>query len=208
MEMRSYTSALGRMRMLAGDPALDFANTLHWRHSQEVDFLPDFQTLVEWCVPAGFLSETEKDHVLAGAAADSAAAITTNGRALEIRAGWREHLCATVVNDRQSAWRGLPESLAQLVSEVMADRRLVVSGGAIPATSGGEMLLLPLVRIALAILSLQLIPADRQIGRCEGDPCGGFFLNTSRSKPRRWCSMDTCGNRAKVRKFRGRYVAE
>lgn len=208
MEMRSYTSALGRMRMLAGDPALDFANTLYWRHGQEVDFLSDFQTLAQWCVPAGLLSETEKDRVLAGAAADPAAAATTHGRALKLRAGWREHLCATVVNDRQSAWRGLPDAWAQLVSEAMADKCLVLSADRIPTTCGGELLRLPLVRISLAILSLQLIPADRQIGRCEGDPCGGYFLNTSRSKPRRWCSMDTCGNRAKVRKFRSRYVAE
>lgn len=38
---------------------------------------------------------------------------------------------------------------------------------------------------------------------CAGD-CGIVYLDTSRAASRRWCSMQRCGNRAKVRAHRAR----
>ncbi len=46
------------------------------------------------------------------------------------------------------------------------------------------------------------VNADR-IRECSGD-CGIVYLDTSRAAPRRWCSMQRCGNRAKVRAHRAR----
>lgn len=43
--------------------------------------------------------------------------------------------------------------------------------------------------------------ADR-VGECSADDCALVFLDTSRGRRRRWCSMDACGNRAKVRRHR------
>lgn len=45
-------------------------------------------------------------------------------------------------------------------------------------------------------------PADPLIRKCPGDICGWFFIDTSRNRSRRWCTMEFCGNRAKVRRFR------
>ncbi len=45
--------------------------------------------------------------------------------------------------------------------------------------------------------------ADR-IRQCSADDCGLVYLDTSRSGNRRWCSMQRCGNRAKVRAHRAR----
>jgi predicted RNA-binding Zn ribbon-like protein len=39
---------------------------------------------------------------------------------------------------------------------------------------------------------------------CANDGCRWVFEDTSRSGRRRWCDMTTCGNRAKVRRFRSR----
>jgi len=204
MQMRSYTSALGRMRMLAGDPALDFANTLHWRDGREVDFLPDYGNLIGWSVPAGLLRESERAPLSAAAAVDPDAARNSHQQAIDLRTKWRAHLTEATGDPQKK----LSPQLAETLAALLAEAQMVTATGDQVASAGGRGLLLPLVRTALAIASLQLIPASREIGLCEGDPCGGFFLNTSRSKPRRWCSMDTCGNRAKVRKFRSRFVAE
>ncbi|RNG17785.1 CGNR zinc finger domain-containing protein [Streptomyces botrytidirepellens] len=38
---------------------------------------------------------------------------------------------------------------------------------------------------------------DGVIKRCEQRTCGGLFLDTSRGRRRRWCSMATCGNKVK-----------
>jgi predicted RNA-binding Zn ribbon-like protein len=46
-------------------------------------------------------------------------------------------------------------------------------------------------------------PTDR-IRECAADDCGLVFYDESRSNNRRWCSMQRCGNRAKVRAHRAR----
>ena len=44
---------------------------------------------------------------------------------------------------------------------------------------------------------------DGRVRICAGD-CGIVYLDTSRAASRRWCSMQRCGNRAKVRAHRAR----
>jgi predicted RNA-binding Zn ribbon-like protein len=47
-------------------------------------------------------------------------------------------------------------------------------------------------------------PRAARLKRCEGSRCALLFVDTSRSGRRRWCSMDRCGNRAKVAAHRHR----
>jgi predicted RNA-binding Zn ribbon-like protein len=47
--------------------------------------------------------------------------------------------------------------------------------------------------------------ADRaRIRQCEAEGCALLFLDMSRAGDRRWCSMQGCGNKAKVAEFRRR----
>ena len=39
---------------------------------------------------------------------------------------------------------------------------------------------------------------------CPADDCSWAFYDTSKNRSRTWCSMQTCGNRAKTRTFRAR----
>ena len=48
---------------------------------------------------------------------------------------------------------------------------------------------------------------DGRIRECSADDCRLVYLDTSRSGTRRWCSMQRCGNRAKVRTFRAKASA-
>ncbi|MGW0659894.1 CGNR zinc finger domain-containing protein [Streptodolium elevatio] len=55
---------------------------------------------------------------------------------------------------------------------------------------------------ALGVLATDAIrvlggPDRGRIKNCEGPACAGLFLDTSRGANRRWCSMNTCGNKAK-----------
>ncbi len=45
---------------------------------------------------------------------------------------------------------------------------------------------------------------DGRIRECSAGDCDLVYLDTSRSGTRRWCSMQRCGNRAKVRAHRAR----
>ncbi len=204
---RAYFSPIGRLRMLAGDPALDFANTLHWRGGIEVDFLPDYQALSDWSVPAGLLKEDERRSLVDMALAHPQDAQATHRAAIDLRNAWRQNLSQRIGSGSlYSPKSNQATTLAPVLTSALGDPQLLISPNAGASGKEAHFLFLPVARVALAIASLELIPGDRKLGRCEGDPCGGFFLNTSRSKPRRWCSMDSCGNRAKVRDFRSRFV--
>ena len=43
---------------------------------------------------------------------------------------------------------------------------------------------------------------------CHDPGCSEVFFDHSRNKSGKWCSMASCGNRAKVRAFRERQAAE
>nr|WP_256415830.1 MULTISPECIES: CGNR zinc finger domain-containing protein [unclassified Frigoribacterium] len=45
---------------------------------------------------------------------------------------------------------------------------------------------------------------DSRLRRCTNEACGLVFFDESRAGSRRWCSMQRCGNRAKVRAHRAR----
>ncbi|WP_395368501.1 CGNR zinc finger domain-containing protein [Streptomyces tubercidicus] len=58
------------------------------------------------------------------------------------------------------------------------------------------------VRAARAVVALDAVATlgghvDGVIKRCEQRTCGGLFVDTSRGRRRRWCSMATCGNKMK-----------
>ena len=52
--------------------------------------------------------------------------------------------------------------------------------------------------------AVQLLAANTEgrIRECGADDCDLVFYDESRTNNRRWCSMQRCGNRAKVRAFR------
>jgi len=55
----------------------------------------------------------------------------------------------------------------------------------------------PAVMAAASLLELLKQAPDR-IRRCEHPACVLWFYDTTRNGTRRWCSMATCGNRAKA----------
>ena len=58
--------------------------------------------------------------------------------------------------------------------------------------------------IVWAAMDLLLSGDYRRVRQCAGDNCTWLFLDASRNGRRRWCEMQACGNRAKVRRFRQR----
>lgn len=54
-------------------------------------------------------------------------------------------------------------------------------------------------RVTFAAETLLGSPVAQRITACPAEDCGWLFINASGR--RRWCSMASCGNRAKVRAF-------
>lgn len=67
----------------------------------------------------------------------------------------------------------------------------------------GRPVAFALGRVAADAIDLLARRRDR-LARCELPGCGALLLSRSRGEERRWCSMETCGNRAKVAAFRAR----
>ena len=64
-------------------------------------------------------------------------------------------------------------------------------------------------RTALAVVATDAVDLlDRRrshtVKVCESPTCAAVFLDTSRGRNRRWCSMNTCGNRAKKSNMKAR----
>ena len=72
---------------------------------------------------------------------------------------------------------------------------------------GGTTIVAPTAAAALSTVARDAIdlfggPLARRIRACAAENCGLLLLDTSRPGQRRWCSMQLCGNRAKVRTHR------
>ena len=62
----------------------------------------------------------------------------------------------------------------------------------------------PIARSAAHLLTSAELTRVRE---CDGTSCNWLFFDRSRGGSRRWCSMESCGNRAKARRhYRRRRV--
>jgi predicted RNA-binding Zn ribbon-like protein len=66
---------------------------------------------------------------------------------------------------------------------------------------------------ALSTLAREMIellsgPLAERIRECAADDCPLVFVDTSRPNARRWCAMERCGNRHKLRTHRARHTVD
>jgi predicted RNA-binding Zn ribbon-like protein len=116
-------------------------------------------------------------------------------------------LRAEVVRIAAAAARGTTPHPADigLVNEMAAHAPLVRA----LRREGGTTVVAPTVAATLATLARDAVdlfggPLARRVRICAADNCGLLLVDTSRPGTRRWCSMERCGNRAKVRRHRTR----
>lgn len=55
--------------------------------------------------------------------------------------------------------------------------------------------------VALSAAELLSSPLRTRLRECADEQCGWLFLDHSKNRSRRWCSMSDCGNLAKARRF-------
>ena len=166
---------------IAGRPSLDFANT-RAGHEERLAGPAD---LGRWIVEAGF------SHRVASVTVDDLTA------ALELRETFRRALLAAdgeAVATAAAAW--LDGTLGRLAVDRGTMRWRFIPDGVSPCCM--------LVPVALDALSL----AREALGRvreCAAERCDLLYLDTSRNRSRRWCSMERCGARAKATAYYRRH---
>ena len=183
-----------------GSLALDFVNTWEDRGRSETDKLGSYSDVVAFAGQAGLLDRAQAE-VLDDEARRRPAAAT---QALAACLGLREALYRIFAaqSARGEAEAGDLERLSAAVARGAALLRIEPGGsGFIWRWHGldGSLtaVLAPIARSAAELLTGGDLARLRE---CDGSDCTWLFLDTSRNRSRRWCSMESCGNRAKARR--------
>jgi predicted RNA-binding Zn ribbon-like protein len=182
------------LKIVGGDPALDLTNTVG---DQRIpDPLERYGEFAAWAARIGAIDETVAGRLAARAREHP----ETGERAL---AEARSLRAATDAVFRALATGASPPEpeLAHLVQRAGAaiERAHLVGRD---LAWDGDHLERPLWPLAVAALDLlRHGPLDR-LKACED--CPWLFLDTSRNHSRRWCSMEDCGTRSKMRRYRAR----
>lgn len=167
--------------------ATAFTGTLSERQGDPVERLPTPGRLVDWFVwrHLNVLSCSEAELIQAKSLRESI------------------HAVASAV----AAEEPLPQQSLDLLNECSDDGRSTAT-----LTSHGALrwrLYDNSVSDALSVIAkdaISVISGEREgkLALCASPTCQAAFLDTSRSRTRRWCDMNTCGNREKKARLKAR----
>jgi predicted RNA-binding Zn ribbon-like protein len=174
--------------MVNSDLVIDFVNTAGFGPDREDLVTPD--VLVEW---------------LAGQGLDPGARATTADldEARALREAIRDLLSAhnEVETDIPRATAVLDAAAQRFGLGVrFADGAAGIEPSA-PGVRGALGRILAEVSVGMADGTWERVKA------CRADDCKWAFLDTAKNRSRAWCSMQSCGNRAKVAAYRERHTA-
>ena len=181
--------------------SLDFVNTVDWRNGQNRrDRIESFPHLVSWSVKKGIVPNEEAPSLLK-AAREEHAEDGAFRRAIQLRETIYR-IFSAVAHDEHPEDADV-RALNKFLSDYPASSAVVRNGDGygwkwVPGRGAEGMILWSIAKSAADLLT------SDQLGRVtecanEEEGCGWVFLDKTRSRTRRWCSMDGCGNRAKAR---------
>ncbi|MFD4547966.1 CGNR zinc finger domain-containing protein [Streptomyces sp. NPDC058466] len=183
---------------IGGRPCLNFVATLGRRHGgTPFERLPEPAALARWIDEAG-LSATGDDETVRVTEAELTYARTLREalyRLVRAAMDGDEPDPADVTQVNEAAAR--PDLAPQLGEPD--------GGPGTPlrwtATDPGPAALATVARDAVLLVTS---PLSARVKECENPGCSLLFLDDSQARRRRWCSMDRCGNLAKVAGYRSR----
>jgi predicted RNA-binding Zn ribbon-like protein len=186
---------------------LDFANTVDWHASDRPqETLHSYEDLLDWARVQGIVSAHQVDTLTRRLRREPQAAVHVYRRATALREAVYRIFVARIAAapparaDSVVFNEELQRALARYHVEFGAE-------GAIwqVATENAEfdMPLWPIVQSAAELLLSEGL--GRRVGHCaDPEGCGWLFLDMSKNRSRRWCSIRDCGNRAKQRRLQAR----
>jgi predicted RNA-binding Zn ribbon-like protein len=190
---------------LGDHPALDFLNSIATPGRDPVELLTGGPAYLAWLERAGFIDAADRAGIEARfrpADLDAAAA-----QAVQLREWLRPLVAAWAAGDGADVTAPARDHLNGVLAADHRFPRIEADGDGRPAVverrswDTPAQLLVPPAEAAAQLLT----SGQRELVRpCEGPTCTLWFYDRTRSHRRRWCSMATCGNRAKARNHRQR----
>ena len=191
-----------------GTLALDLLNTWHFNADQPLDLLQSPEDLVIWLAAAGLPDDAYRAELSSS---------PPNRRILLDEALWLRRDILLIVQSLVAGELPPPytvDALNRILTESGTSFRLdsltIPPEGDQEERMEGQLVLNVHEHISsvLGVLQPIALSAARivteanptRIRQCASSNCMYWFLDTSKSGRRRWCSMSRCGNRAKVAK--------
>jgi predicted RNA-binding Zn ribbon-like protein len=195
---------LADLRFDGGHLALDFVNTLGGllvaAPNPEDEFLNDYDDLLGWSRLTGVLDQGGAERLARVARRRPAEAARALSDALELR-GLVDRVFRSIADGGAPAEGDLAR-LRNEATRALERGRLTPHGRAFewswPQSGELEAPLRPLAYAAVELLTTGPLERLRCCARCRW-----LFLDESRNRSRRWCSMEECGTAVK----KERYVA-
>jgi predicted RNA-binding Zn ribbon-like protein len=190
-----------QFKLVGGHPALDFINTVHdWTVSEPHDYLIEFADAIRFGEAVDLLTRADN--------------LRLRMRMPHIELTRLRELRALLKRIFQMRLSGeaprntdLGKLSADLVEAARATRLIAATRThrshqvsvirEITAENAGDALLR--LRIVEAAVALLVSNEMLKVKSCPA--CGWYFLDVSKNRSRRWCSMDTCGAVAKARRY-------
>lgn len=194
----SSTLPMTALRLDGGILCLDFINTIDNRFRESgIDYLTGYHQLLEWhdhvrVIPSKLLQTLQR----LGKSYPAQAALVFE-RSLQLREVLYQ-LFTTIIAKKSPAAPEL-QAFNNYVTETLAHVTLVYDKGArqgnvVFTSPVMEQVMWWVVQSALTVWTSEQLLLIRQ---CPA--CGWLFMDRSKNRSRKWCSMETCGGLDKVK---------
>ncbi|HWX47123.1 MAG TPA: ABATE domain-containing protein [Roseomonas sp.] len=174
---------------VAGDLALDFANTISWRGTpRETDHLADGDAILAWAKEMGLV--------------EPGFAVPDGGKDALVRDAHRLRDAITAAAGAIALGTTSPAPALATIRDLAARSLAAASLTGAPAQmefTNTDRILGPLAWAALDLLRGGELG---RLKRCPSADCHWLFVDRTKNGSRRWCDMATCGDRAKKRRHR------
>lgn len=186
------------------EPCLAFANTVEWHRSgNPIEGLKGYQDLLAWSQKKGLLDERRARALVQQA----------KSRPVDAEKALRKGVVLREAIYRIFSARAAEKAPRDADIEILNDY-LPNALSKLRISEGGEgyvldwptealaldQMLWPIAKSAADLLVSRDSVRVRECANLE-EGCGWLFLDTTKNQSKRWCEMDSCGNRAKARRY-------
>lgn len=182
---------------------LDFTDTVDWRNSNRAeDQLRSYADLLSWSLKMHLLNKQEERRLRSLPENKEGVA----GKVMQDAYHLREaiyRIFSAVAHERRADQKDI-EVLNEHLAKSLGKLKLRSAGAqyawAWRDTKSADMMLWPIARSAADLLTSNDLTRVRECAN-EEEGCGSLFLDCSKSQTKKWCSMESCGNRMKFKRY-------
>ena len=197
----------GPALFVADAAALDFLNSIATPVDEPVDWIDDGNGWLDWLKQSGWVEDEILQQLQAQAMPGELETVAAQARSL--REWFRGFVLKYKGQPLEASALTELEALNRLLERDEKYTQITLQDGETPKLAwelkrrwrSPDSLLLPLGEVLAQFVSEEDFT---NVKCCEGPSCTLMFVDHTRGRKRRWCSMAVCGNRAKAAAHRER----